>query len=273
MYECLTGCPVFPFFGDMMEFIVRILSGNRPSLAGIPAAYAGRIGRCWAADPAARPRIGDIVTELGRDFEGVDVEMFRQYREKVAAAARRGQPVRFDFPAQSGGCTGGRVCVMGESRAKGAELRLMRGDGGTAGRFSCATMSPDGRRVEWDCWDTAAPANWRSGCPTELKSASCVVILFRTGEGWFEAVESSRVAIRKVTDAPILLVGYGGVPEDGEAIMGGAFGLYLKEHRMGCLEVDGESSEGIDELIRVLACTVVSYEQFKQDNSASHAMK
>lgn len=48
------------------EIATIVLAGGRPQIpaAAAPAGYRSLLERCWATDPATRPRFAEICTEL-----------------------------------------------------------------------------------------------------------------------------------------------------------------------------------------------------------------
>lgn len=96
MWEALTGKSPWKSV-KAMDVVVRVCNGERlPIPADMPAALAGLIQACWAADPAARPTMHEILRVL---TNWKPAEPARQPAPPVAALVRSDSGVHVAPPS------------------------------------------------------------------------------------------------------------------------------------------------------------------------------
>lgn len=72
VYQIMSGRSPFEGIKNSYNLFVKISTGYRPQIEGVPDVYKELIEKCWSQDPKERPSFDEIVDELINDRRYID---------------------------------------------------------------------------------------------------------------------------------------------------------------------------------------------------------
>lgn len=83
VYQIMSGRSPFEGIKNSYNLFVKISTGYRPQIEGVPDVYKELIEKCWSHDPKERPSFDEIVDELINDRRYIDEDQFLTYVDYI----------------------------------------------------------------------------------------------------------------------------------------------------------------------------------------------